>query len=54
VHIILELYIYYGSNFSSSSLIPRSFPTPVFDRWQYTSMEGEGLGNLIMCGDAID
>jgi len=26
------------------SLVPRPFPPPVFDRLQYTNMEGEGLG----------
>ena len=26
-------------------------PSPVFDRLQYADMEGEGLGDLITCGD---
>jgi len=34
----------------SVSLVPRPFPPPVFDRLQYANTEGEGLGDLIMCG----
>ena len=30
-----------------SSLVPRPSTPPVFDRLQYTKMEGEGLGNFI-------
>jgi len=33
-----------------ASLVPRLFPPPVFDRLQYTNTEGEGLGDLVMCG----
>jgi len=33
------------------SLIPRSFPPPVFDCLQYANMEGEGLGDLFMYGE---
>ena len=32
------------------SLVPRPFPPPVFDRLQYANTEGEGLGDLVMCG----
>ena len=32
-----------------NSFIPRPFPPPVFDRLQYTKMEGEELGDLVMC-----
>ena len=33
------------------SLIPRPFPPPpVFDCLQYANTEGEGLGDLVMCG----
>jgi len=32
------------------SLVPRPFPSPVFDRLQYANTEGEGLGDLVMCG----
>ena len=27
------------------------FPPPVYDRLQYANMEGEGLGDLVICGD---
>jgi len=27
------------------------FPPPVFHCLQYANMEGEGLGDLVMCGD---
>ena len=33
------------------SLVPRLFQPPVFDRLQYANMEGEGLGDLVTCGD---
>jgi len=33
------------------SLIPRPFPPPVFYHLQYANMEGEGLRDLVMCGD---
>ena len=33
-----------------TSLIPRLFPPPVFDRLQYANTEGEGLGDLVTCG----
>ena len=36
---------------NSPSLIPRPFPPPVFDCLQYANTEGEGLGDLITCGD---
>ena len=32
-----------------SSLVPRPFPPPVFDRLQYANTEGEGLGDLVTC-----
>jgi len=32
------------------SLVPRPFPPPVFDYLQFANMEGEGLGDLVMCG----
>ena len=32
------------------SLVPRPFPPPVFDHLQYANTEGEGLGDLVMCG----
>ena len=31
------------------SLVPWPFPPPVFDHLLYTKMEGEGLGERIMC-----
>ena len=31
------------------SLIPRSFPPPVFDRLQCAKTEGEGLGEIVTC-----
>ena len=31
------------------SLVPRSFPPPVFDCLQYAKMEGEGLGERVTC-----
>ena len=33
------------------SLIPSPSPPPVFDGFQYVNIEGEGLGDLVMCGD---
>jgi len=36
---------------NSDSLVPQPFPPPVFDHLQYANMEGEGLGDLVMCGD---
>jgi len=39
---------------NTASLVPRPFPPPVFDHLQYANMEGEGLGDLIMCGDVRD
>ena len=35
---------------SHTSLVPRPFPPPVFDRLQYANTEGEGLGDLVTCG----
>ena len=32
-----------------SSLVPRPFPPPVFDRILYAKMEGEGLGERVTC-----
>jgi len=32
------------------SLIPRLSPPPVVDLLQYVDMEGEVLGDLVMCG----
>ena len=32
------------------SLIPRPFPPPVFDRLQYATTEGGGLGDFVMYG----
>jgi len=32
------------------SLVPRPFPPPVFDHLQFANTEGEGLGDLVMCG----
>jgi len=32
-----------------TTLVPRPFPPPVFDRLQYANMEGEGLGDLVTC-----
>ena len=32
-----------------NSFVPRPFPPPVFDRLQYAKMEGEELGDLVMC-----
>ena len=34
-----------------SSLVPRLFPPPLFDCMRYASIEGEGLEDLVMCGD---
>ena len=34
---------------SVSSLVPRPFSPPVFDRLQYAKMEGEGLGERVTC-----
>ena len=31
------------------SLVPRSFPPPVFDRILYANTEGEGLGERVTC-----
>jgi len=36
-----------------ASLIPRPFPPPVFDHWLDANKEGEGLGDLVKCGDII-
>ena len=33
----------------SSSLVPRPFPPPVFDRVLYAKTEGEGLGERVTC-----
>ena len=32
-----------------ASLVPRPFPSPVFDRILYAKMEGEGLGERVTC-----
>ena len=32
-----------------SSLVPRPFPPPVFDRILYAKTEGEGLGERVTC-----
>ena len=32
-----------------SSLVPRLFPPPVFDRVLYAKTEGEGLGERVTC-----
>ena len=32
------------------SLVPRPFPPPIFDHLHYANTEGEGLGDLVMCG----
>ena len=34
---------------SQSSLVPRLFPPPVFDRILYAKTEGEGLGERVTC-----
>jgi len=34
----------------NGSLVPWPFPPPVFDRLQYANMEGESLGDFVMCG----
>ena len=36
------------------SLIPWLFPPPVVDHLQYADMEGEVLGDLVMCGYVVD
>jgi len=33
------------------SLGPRPFAPPIFDHLQYATMEGETLGDLVMCSD---
>ena len=38
-----------GLSATVGSFIPRPFPPPVFDRFQYANMEGEGLGELVTC-----
>jgi len=40
----------FNSAIESGSLVSRPFPPPVFDRLQYANTEGEGLGDLVMCG----
>jgi len=37
-----------------SSLVPRPFPPPVFDRLQYANTDGEGLGDLITGRQKVD
>ena len=34
---------------SATSLVPRPFPPPVFDRILYAKTEGEGLGERVTC-----
>ena len=38
-----------GEVSQESSLIPRLFPPPVFHHFQYVKMEGEGLGERLVC-----
>ena len=39
----------YSSGTRYINLVPRPFKPPVFDRLQYASTEGEGLGDLVTC-----
>ena len=38
-----------SENFAETSLVPRPFPPPVFDRILYAKTEGEGLGERVTC-----
>ena len=38
-----------GLVYINSSLVPRPFPPPVFDRILYAKTEGEGLGERVTC-----
>ena len=42
-------WLYMCALYCWNSFVPRPFPPPVFDRLQYAKMEGEELGDLIMC-----
>jgi len=35
----------------ATSLVPKLFPPPVFNHFQYANTEGEGLEYLVTCGD---
>ena len=45
----IEVCLYMCALYYWNSFVPRPFPPPVFDRLQYAKMEGEGLGDLVMC-----
>ena len=38
----------------TTSLVPRPFPLPVFDRILYAKTEGEGLGERVTCDVRVD
>ena len=50
--VFINLSPYYGKRLCQprgSSLVPRPFPPPVFDRILYAKTEGEGLGERVTC-----
>ena len=36
---------------NDSSLVPSPSPLPVFDCFRYANIEGEGLGDFVLCSD---